>query len=327
MILPGNSESISRGASLIQAGEVVGFPTETVYGLGANAFSEEAVEKIFKIKGRPYNDPLIVHVADSHQVQDVAAEVPPMAIELMEAFWPGPLTLVLNKNEKIPNKVTAGLSTVGVRQPFHPVAISLIQEAGVPIAAPSANRFQSISPTTAESVISELGDSLTVIDGGACEVGLESTVLSLVGEPLLLRPGGIHKEDIEAVLGQKVTVASGKTHISMSPGQSLFHYAPGKPLRVFTSSQWDQWLKESKDLSSVGVISLSQKDLGGSLAFKYDFKGDLTLAAKQLYGLLRKLDQMEVVKKIAVITVDHSKGFALALNDRLGKAQHSHEDF
>src|ERR1700683_3844336 len=184
------SLSISEAAAKIRAGELVAFPTETVYGLGANALDAAAVQKIYELKGRPASSPLIVHVASIQMAREIVADWPPLAEELTRRWWPGPLTLVLPKKPVIPDIVTAGLPTVGVRMPNHPMALELIKEAGVPIAAPSANKFMELSPTTAEHVRNTFGDSVEVLDGGPARVGIESTVVAIEnGELKILRPG------------------------------------------------------------------------------------------------------------------------------------------
>lgn len=225
-------EDIERAAELIRAGRLVAFPTETVYGLGANALDPAAVRRIFEVKGRPVTSPLIVHADSPAMARRLAREWPEQADRLAARFWPGPLTLVLPKAGCIPAEVTAGLDTVGLRVPAHPVALDLIRAAGVPIAAPSANRFTQLSPTTAEHVRRSLGDAVDMIlDGGPTEVGLESTVLSLAGPPRLLRPGMILREQIEELIGP-VEVAgrieNGQPH--PSPGMHLRHYSPRTPL-------------------------------------------------------------------------------------------------
>src|SRR5258705_9156100 len=188
--------SIKEAAERIRAGEVVAFPTETVYGLGANALDAAAVAKIYELKGRPASSPLIVHVASIEMARTLVSQWPPAAEELACRYWPGPLTLVLPKVPAIPDIVTAGLPTVGVRVPNHPLALALIREAGVPLAAPSANRFTGLSSTTAEHVRETFGDAVPVLDGGPCQVGIESTVVSIAsGKITLLRPGMISNED------------------------------------------------------------------------------------------------------------------------------------
>jgi len=210
-----------RAAALLRAGELVAFPTETVYGLGANALDAAAVEKIFAAKGRPYSSPLIVHVADAAMARELAAEWPEAAEKLAARFWPGPLTIVVPKKAIIPDVVTAGLPSVGLRVPAHPVALELLRAAGIPLAAPSANRFTELSPTTAAHVRAAFPD-LMVIDGGACPVGIESTVISFVGgRPRILRPGMVSRTQIEEVIGP-VEVGAG----AESPGQHVRHYSP-----------------------------------------------------------------------------------------------------
>src|SRR6476619_3276599 len=215
---------------LIRAGKLVAFPTETVYGLGANALDADAVRRIFEVKGRPATSPLIVHVDSVDMARRVAAKWPETAELLARAYWPGPLTLVLPKNACIPDIVTAGLPTVGVRMPAHPVALDLIRAAGVPVAAPSANRFTELSPTTAEHVRRSLGDAVDcVLDGGPTPVGIESTVISLAGAPTLLRPGMIPREALEALIGP-VQMAGAMEGAHPSPGMHPRHYAPRTPL-------------------------------------------------------------------------------------------------
>src|SRR5690606_17904261 len=199
---------VALAAQLIAAGKLVAFPTETVYGLGANALDSAAVADVFAAKERPHFDPLIVHVATLEAARELVTEFPDTAVRLAEKFWPGPLTLVLPKVDRVPHLVTAGLPSVGVRIPAHPLALELIERAGVPIAAPSANLFGQVSPTTAEHVAAQLADRIDyILDGGPCRVGVESTVLHLGGErPLLLRPGGVSLEDLEAVIGPVETL-------------------------------------------------------------------------------------------------------------------------
>jgi L-threonylcarbamoyladenylate synthase len=228
---PSDAE-IERAADLLRSGRLVAFPTETVYGLGANALDAAAVDRIFEAKGRPPTSPLIVHVSSMHMARLVVAEWPTRAELLARRFWPGPLTLVLKKHAKISARVTAGLDTVGVRVPAHPVALALLRAAGVPVAAPSANRFGGLSPTLAEHVHASLGNRVDMIlDGGPTEVGIESTVLSLAGDPVLLRPGMISREQIEAVIGP-VSVGDGTRAEGghASPGLHVRHYSPSTRL-------------------------------------------------------------------------------------------------
>ena len=227
-----DAAQLTLAAELIRAGKLVAFPTETVYGLGANALDAEAVARIFVAKGRPSTSPLIVHVSDTAMARGFTTEFSADAEKLAAAFWPGPLTLVLPKDTRIPDIATAGLQTVGLRVPSHPVARALIREAGVPIAAPSANRFTELSPTRAEHVPAGLAEM--VLDGGSTQVGIESTVLSLAGgHAVLLRPGMVSQSEIEAVIGP-IAVASmpgdGKAHAS--PGMHVKHYRPRTALRI-----------------------------------------------------------------------------------------------
>src|SRR4030043_2157115 len=204
MLDPG---SIRQAAGLIKKGGLVAFPTETVYGLGANAFNPIAVARIFEVKKRPHFDPLIVHVASQGDLDKLGSEIPSDAKKVMKQFWPGPLTIVLLKKEEVPEIVTSGLPTVAVRMPRHPMTLSLIELAGSPIVGPSANPFGYLSPTTAEHVRDQLGDQIDfILDGGSCEVGVESTIVSFFEkEPMLLRPGGVPLEEIEPIIGKVET--------------------------------------------------------------------------------------------------------------------------
>jgi L-threonylcarbamoyladenylate synthase len=234
-----SADLLARAGAILRSGGLVAFPTETVYGLGANALDTRAVERIYQVKRRPSSSPLIVHVDSVGMARSIVREWPETAARLAQAFWPGPLTLVLPKDLSIPDNVTAGLPTVGLRQPDHPVAAALIREAGVPIAAPSANRFTGLSPTTAEHVLKSLGGEVDLIlDGGPTRVGIESTVLSLSGsKPTILRPGMISAEQIEEVVGEigEFEVAAGGAH--PSPGLHEKHYSPLTPLFLVDGSR------------------------------------------------------------------------------------------
>jgi len=225
---PDPPRQIEHAAALIRAGKLVAFPTETVYGLGANALDARAVERIFVAKGRPRTSPLIVHVDSIEMARDLAAGWPGAADILARRFWPGPLTLVVPKRPEVPDIVTAGLPTVGLRMPAHPVALALIRAAGVPIAAPSANRFTELSPTAAAHVAESLAEF--VLDGGPSQVGIESTVLSLAGEPLLLRPGVIPLPEVEALIGPVQMAPPPGEAAHPAPGMHKRHYRPQTPL-------------------------------------------------------------------------------------------------
>src|SRR5438874_3631330 len=239
---------IERAAALIRAGEVVVFPTETVYGLGADALQTRAVEGIFAAKGRPFSDPLIVHIAGEDALKDLTSAIPDQVKQLTRAFWPGPLTLILPRSRLVPKLVTAGLETVAVRMPGHPVALALIRAAGSPIAAPSANRFMHVSPTTAQHALGDLdGRVPLILDGGPCAVGVESTVLDLCSAvPTILRPGGLSLEALRTVLPEvqlttRHNVVRGNAQTEAvaqkAPGQLITHYAPSVPLILFEGSE------------------------------------------------------------------------------------------
>ena len=220
-------QAIVRGAEIIRRGGVVAFPTETVYGLGANAFDASAVDKIYEAKGRPSDNPLIVHIADPEQLNGLVEDVPESARLIAKAFMPGPITVILPKNDKVPDRVSAGLKTVGVRMPSHPVARRFIRACGVPVAAPSANKSKHVSPTSAQHVFADLVGAIPlIIDGGECDVGIESTILDLsVPAPTVLRPGAITAQMIAHVLGG-VETFDGKVVVAKAPGMKYTHYAP-----------------------------------------------------------------------------------------------------
>ncbi len=224
---------------MIRAGDLVAFPTETVYGLGANALNPAAIEKIYDAKGRPPTSPLIVHVSSIEMARELVRDWPERADKLARKFWPGPLTLVLPKLARVPDRLTAGLDTVGIRMPANPIALALIRESGVPIAAPSANRFTELSPTTAQHVRDGLGDRVALIlDGGPTTVGIESTVLSLASQDaVLLRPGMVTKVEIEAVIGPIRALESAGEGAHASPGLHPRHYSPRTPLILLQAGE------------------------------------------------------------------------------------------
>jgi L-threonylcarbamoyladenylate synthase len=233
---------IAEAAALIRSGELVAFPTETVYGLGANALDPAAIEKIYAAKGRPPSSPLIVHVSSIEMARGLVREWPDEAEQLTRIFWPGPLTLVLPKQPHVPDRLTAGLDTVGIRMPANPIAQELIRESGVPIAAPSANRFTELSPTTAQHVRNSLGDHVAmVLDGGRTTVGIESTVLSLSASgAVLLRPGMVTRTQIEEVIGPVQTLGAAAEGPHASPGLHARHYSPKTPLILVEPGQLSQ---------------------------------------------------------------------------------------
>jgi L-threonylcarbamoyladenylate synthase len=306
---------IQKAAEIIQEGGLVAFPTETVYGLGADALNPYAVARIFEVKNRPQFDPLIVHVADMRQAEILALKFPDKALKLIEKFWPGPLTVVLPKAAIVPDIVTSSLPTVAIRVPNHPMALELIRESGRPIAAPSANPFGGVSPTTAEHVRQSLGGSIDMIlDGGACVVGVESTVISFVNkEPVLLRPGGVPLEEIQALIGQ-VLVQPKAADKPQAPGQLESHYAPRTPLF------WGTPLELLPAGKKVGLLAL-QKPMDASAFAAVEVlsdHGDLRQAAANLFAALRRLDGMNLDAIYALPVPD--QGLGRAINDRLAKA-------
>ncbi len=326
-------DRIAEAARLIRAGRLVAFPTETVYGLGANALDAAAVRGIFAAKERPAYDPLIVHLADVEALPPLVAELPPQVERLAEAFWPGPLTLVLPRSAAIPDEVTAGGPTVALRIPAHPVARALIRAAERPIAAPSANRFGRLSPTRAEDVLADLGGRIDLIlDGGPTPVGVESTVLSLVTPvPTILRPGGISREALEAVLGavavRPQTVEAGE--IAASPGTLPQHYAPRTPLRLLLgvdeavlAAMRRAALEAAARGRRIGLL-VAEEDLPSlrNLPAAIEVAGSLRNprgVARQLYAALRRLDGAGVERILARDFGE--RGLGLAVRDRLSRA-------
>ena len=311
------TSDVLEAAAVLRTGGLVAFATETVYGLGANAFDARAVAGIFAAKDRPFFDPLIVHVAGRDQASELAATALETATALMDRFWPGPLTLVLPKREVVPDLVTAGLGTVGIRLPDHEQARELIARAGCPVAAPSANLFGHVSPTTAEHVAEQLGERIDVIlDGGPCRVGLESTVLDLSEDrPVLLRPGGTTQEAIEAVIGPIVVrTAAVPGKAAPAPGMLDRHYSPRTKLRF-----WDPET-EVVPRGRVGVLSLREITCDARLqtTIALSPSGDLAEAAAGLFAALRRLDAAGLDVILAERFPD--EGLGRAMNDRLRRA-------
>ena len=278
-------QQIRRAAELIRQGRLVAFPTETVYGLGANALDAAAVGRIFQAKGRPSTSPLIVHVDSVEMARGLVASWPEEAEILARRFWPGPLTLVLPKLALVPDVVTAGLPTVGIRMPAHAMALALIREAGVPIAAPSANRFSELSPVTAAHVRDALGDRVDcILDGGPAAVGIESTVLTLATSPRrLLRPGGVSRADIEALIGPAelgAHVENGEAAAHQSPGMHRRHYSPVTPLILVA--------KGARLPEGRGVYLWRERPAGAEKAIQ--MPGDPAGYAAVLYDTLHRED-------------------------------------
>ncbi len=307
---------ISKAADLLRAGEAVAVPTETVYGLAANAFDEAAVLRVFTIKERPTFDPLIVHIAQRSDLHKVAQQVPASAEVLMDAFWPGPLTLVLPKRPEVPDLVTSGLDSVAVRMPAHPMMIELLGSLDFPLAAPSANPFGYISPTTAQHVADQLGEKVPyILDGGPCAVGVESTIIGWEpeggGRWVLYRPGGITTEQIEVLVGPLGN--SDKGPVPMAPGMMDSHYAPRKPFYVGDVPA----LMKRFAGRSIGVISFTT-DHDAHRCEVLSESGDLAQAARNLFAVLRELDDSDC----AVIIAEKfpEEGLGRAINDRLRRA-------
>ncbi len=312
-LVKANPENIRRAAEIIKQGGLVSFPTETVYGLGADAFNPIAVSRIFEVKDRPYFDPMIVHIADITVVHDMVKHFGEIAKKLTERFWPGPLTIVLEKSGRVPDIVTAGLDTVALRMPSNRVALDLIEIAGTPVAAPSANLFGYLSPTSAAHVAKQLGDRIDIIlDGGVCPVGVESTILKIDDIPRLLRPGGLPLEEIEEIIG-KVEIGHELERID-SPGQLPAHYAPRVPVRLVEDIYFEP------EESSAAL--LAYKTPARELSFKYievlSPDGNLRDAAANLFSCLHRLDSAGV--DIIYVEAVPETGLGRAIMDRLRKA-------
>ena len=311
------SEAIHRAAEIIKKGGLVAFPTETVYGLGADAFNPLAVARIFEVKRRPYFDPLIVHVSDPADLKKLVTKIPSNAKKLMERFWPGPLTVVLLKKEEVPDIVNAGLPTVAIRMPKHPMALSLIEQADCPIAAPSANPFGYLSPTTAEHVRDQLGDQIDfILDGGPCEVGVESTIISFSGrKPRLLRPGGVPLEEIESIIGT-VEVNPIEEGRPSAPGMLPRHYAPRTPIIL----DWEDKKFDSNKGKKIGLLAFQEPKR--SLKFHHveilSKKGDFREAAANLFAAIRRLDSLHLDLILAETVPE--VGLGRAIMDRLRRA-------
>lgn len=326
---------LAEAAQAILAGQLVAFPTETVYGLGANAFDRQAVRRVFSAKGRPEQDPLIVHLASSELLPQLVREIPPVAERLVEQFWPGPLTLVLLKQPKVFDEITAGLPTVAVRMPAHPVALGLLHTSGVPIVAPSANRFGHVSPTTAQHVLDDLDGLIEgILDGGETNVGVESTVLDVTcSPPRLLRPGGISLEALQAQIGEVVYALTFHEEAQLSPkpspGMLAKHYAPRAELWLFCGTR-EKALEKMRATAEqfsqsgrrVGVLVCAEdRDSFSDLplvVYPLGSERRLNEMAKNLYAGLRVLDQ----KRIEIILAREVEAFGLglAIRDRLRRA-------
>lgn len=314
------TSDIEKAAEVLRAGGLVALPTETVYGLGANAEDPAAVGRIFQVKGRPPSHPLIVHLGGAEHLDDWVKDVPQAARLLAEHFWPGPLTLVLRRGSRVPLEATGGLETVAVRVPDHPVALGLLSAFGGGVTAPSANRFGSVSPTTADHVRAELGEAVDfVLDGGPCEVGLESTIVDVTGDaPSILRPGGVTSEDLEAVLGYPLAVPS--TSRVRVPGQHPSHYAPRarvvlvEPEKVVAEAELAQELGHQVGVFLPAPFASTTVRVHAVVALP----SSMAAYARGLYGFLRELDRQGC--DLLVASLPEEEGLGLAIANRLRRA-------
>ncbi len=329
-----NKELLRLPAEALAEGRTVAFPTETVYGIGANALDESAIKKIYKAKGRPSDNPLIVHVTDMESVEALVEEVTPVAEKLMAAFWPGPLTIIFKKSIAVPVSVTAGLSTVAIRMPSHPIARDLIEQSGVPVAAPSANLSGKPSPTSGEHVIEDLNGRVDyIVVGDQTDVGLESTVVDATGDvAMILRPGGVTKEALEAVVGQvhvdpAIEASSMEKLIPKSPGMKYTHYAPEAevlmvqgeeaPMVEMIQNMCHRFVTSGK---RVGIMTCDEHkaDYDCGVVLSLGSKDDMEAIAQQLFGTLRKFDEHSV--DIILAESYDEKGLGSAVMNRLRKA-------
>jgi len=320
-------DSLAAAAARLAAGELVAFPTETVYGLGADAANPRAVAKIFALKGRPADHPVIVHVADAKALDDWARDIPEAARKAAAAFWPGPLTMILKKSARVSPAVTGGQDSVGLRCPSHPDAQELLRAfakiGSGAIAAPSANKFGHVSPTTAQHVRDEFGPDLMILDGGACDVGIESTIVDLSrGAPVLLRPGAITREQLALALA--VTPRSADAEAPRASGTLASHYAPRTPLELVSEAQLDARVRE---LTAQGrrVAVLAPGEARASAAFRWETAADTPATyAHDLYALLRTLDASGA--DVILVESPPSDSAWEGVNDRLARASAGEDD-
>lgn len=314
-------DSIKTAAEIIRNGGIVAFPTETVYGLGADAFNTSAVQRIFEIKERPFYDPLIVHISDFDQLELLAKNIDETLLKVAHKFWPGPLTIVTEKNSNVPDLVTAGLSTVAIRMPGNEIARELIKQAGTPIAAPSANKFGRLSPTNSKHVLKQLKNIDYIIDGGNAEIGIESTVISLTSDGYkILRPGVISEKELETLIHS----ADSKFFILQkgfqSPGLLKSHYSPSVPLFILGETEINPHNKKAGLLTFVN----QQNSAGFSEVEVLSANGDLKEAASNLYGALHRLEEAGVDFIVAEPVPETGAG--IAIMDRLRKAANKYTE-
>lgn len=321
-LVKADSSHITQAADIIKSGGLVAFPTETVYGLGANGLNSIAVAKIFEAKNRPSFNPLILHIAAAGQLSKVCKVSGKLTDKLINNFWPGPLTLVLPKQDVVPEIVTAGNPTVAVRMPNHRVALELIAKANTPIAAPSANEFSHLSPTSAQHVEKQLGDKVDMIlDGGSTQVGVESTIIQIEDDKAyLLRPGGIPVEEIEEIIG-KVKIVEDTPEKPNAPGQLTYHYAPRVPLKLM-----DEDVKSLVLDNKVGALFFKENntDIEFDAVRILSGEGDLREAAANLFGCLHDLENEDL--ELILVEPLEEKGLGAAIMDRLRKAANRYKD-
>mgnify|MGYP003377864895 CR=1 FL=1 len=322
-----NPQDLQRAAQLLRQGKLVALPTETVYGLGANAFLEESVKGIYLAKGRPQDNPLIVHISQWEELEPLVTQIPPSAKALADAYWPGPMTMILPKSPRIPRTTSGGLDTVAIRMPSHPVAREVIRLAGVPIAAPSANLSGSPSPTTAQHCVHDLwGRVDAILDGGPCQVGVESTVLTLCTPvPRLLRPGAVTPEQLRAVLGElevdpAVLHRIAENAVVSSPGMKYKHYAPKAHESIVQSDleAFARYLQEHKEEGVWALCFEGEQDALPVPALVYGRREDPSSQAKTLFDCLRKLDELGAKRVYA--RCPSQEGVGLAVYNRLLRA-------
>ena len=324
MIVSGTDpQAIAEAARTVAAGELVAFPTETVYGLGADASSDTAVAKIFAAKGRPSDHPLIVHIAGAAQVTDYASAVPLFAQKLMQAFWPGPLTVILPRRPGVAAAAAGGQDSIGLRCPAHPVALAFLQACKTGVAGPSANRFGRVSPTTALHVAGEFGDDLLVLDGGPCDVGIESSIVDCTrGRPVLLRPGVLSRQQLEAACGETVLDQDGllaDTAAPRAPGTLASHYAPDAKVRLMDTKAIQTALDVlGKDAAHIAVYARSIVRIQSDNVLYRRMPDDAVATAQQLFAVLRDFDA-KGAKLIWIETLPEAEAWD-GVRDRLGRA-------
>lgn len=321
-----DENSIIEAGKLLSEGELVAIPTETVYGLAANALDEKAVRRIFEVKGRPQDNPLIVHIGELSMWDELVTEVSERALKLAKAFWPGPLTIILPKSDKVPYTTTAGMDTVAVRMPSHEGARAIIKASGVPIAAPSANLSGLPSPTSAAHCVRDLSGKIPlIIDGGECSVGIESTVISLVGTPTLLRPGAISLEMLSEALGEEVAVSHAiseplkEGEKPTSPGMKYRHYAPNARMILVQSSAEDfaKLLNDSAE-GTWGLVFAGDEKLCQKPCIVYGRQHDAESQSREIFSALRKLDDCGA--KLIYARCPDSDGASLGVFNRMLRA-------